>query len=285
MLAYAHQGGAEEAPASTLYAIEHALSAGADAIELDVHATADGEIVVCHDATLDATTDGTGPIAERTYAEIAHLDAAYHFIPGRGSVPGRPAGEYPLRHAARRDERLRVPRLAEVLEATRGVPLNLDIKQTAPRVRPYEAALVALLRRHGRIEDVIVASFHEAAVARVGVLAPEIAVSPQRRALRSFLLAQRTRRRPPEFLSRYAAFQVPSHVRGIRLVTAGFVATAHEIGVAVHAWTVNDPAEMDRLVGAGVDGIMTDRPSVLAARLAHLGAPRVPGSRAAGGGT
>lgn len=274
VLAYAHQGGAREAPASTLYAIEQALAVGADAIELDVHATADGELVVCHDPTLDATTDARGAIAARTYAEIARCDAAYYFVPGVGALAGRPASDYPLRGRAPTDERLRLARLADVLELTRGVPLNIDIKQTAPTVRAYEDRLVALLRRSGRTEDVIVASFHESAASRVAELAPEIAISPQRRALLAFILAARTRRRPPAWLQRYAALQVPASVRGVRLVTRPFVESAHELGLAVHVWTVNDEAEMARLIAIGVDGIMTDEPSVLVACYERLGVAR-----------
>ncbi len=279
VLAYAHQGGAREAPSSTLYAIERALEIGADAIELDVHATADGELVVCHDATLDATTNGAGPIAELRYRDIARLDAAWNFVPGLGAVPGRPEADYPLRGAASSDERLRIARLADVLAATRGIPVNIDIKQTAPTVRPYEEALINLLRTAGRIDDTIVASFHEEAIERVRTLEPDVAVSPQRRALVAFTVAARTRRRPPAWLSRYAALQVPSHVRGVRLVNRAFVRAAHRASLAVHVWTINDAREMERLLAAGVDGIMTDEPSVLVSCYERLAVPRARSAR------
>jgi glycerophosphoryl diester phosphodiesterase len=82
VIAYAHQGGAWESPSSTLFAIEQALAAGATGIELDVHATADGELVVCHDATVDRTTPATGNIAAFTLAELRQLDFSFWFIPG-----------------------------------------------------------------------------------------------------------------------------------------------------------------------------------------------------------
>ena len=97
IVAFAHQGGAWESPSSTLFALRRAVAAGATAIELDVHATADGELVVCHDATVDRTTDGRGRIAELTLAELRALDNAYWFIPGADVTPGRPAADYPYR--------------------------------------------------------------------------------------------------------------------------------------------------------------------------------------------
>src|SRR5271170_5274630 len=110
VLAYAHQGGAREAPSSTLYAIETALSAGADAIELDVHASADGVLVVCHDPTLDRTSNGSGRIADHSWAELERLDNAYWFVPGEDAVGGHPDGDYPLRGRAPCDRRLGVAR-------------------------------------------------------------------------------------------------------------------------------------------------------------------------------
>src|SRR2546423_5277078 len=130
VLNYAHQGGAAEAPSSTLLALHRAVEVGADALELDVHATADGHLVVCHDATVDATTDGAGPIAAMTLAEVQALDNGYRF----GGD-----GDFPYRGRAPADRSLGVATLAEGLDAFPGVYLNLDIKQTAPPGEPDEA--------------------------------------------------------------------------------------------------------------------------------------------------
>ena len=96
MIAYAHQGGAWESPSSTCFAIRRALEAGATGIELDVHATSDGQLVVCHDATVDRTTDGTGEIADLTLAELRGLDNAYWFVPGADVTPGLEACLVPV---------------------------------------------------------------------------------------------------------------------------------------------------------------------------------------------
>ena len=107
VIAYAHQGGAWEAPSSTLHAIGHALEVGATGIELDVHATADGELVVCHDATVDRTTAGQGTIASFTLAQLRAMDFSYWWIPGADVTPGRPAGDYPFRGRAPDDRLVR----------------------------------------------------------------------------------------------------------------------------------------------------------------------------------
>src|ERR1700677_1640735 len=115
LIAYAHQGGAWECPSSTLFAIERALAAGATAIELDVHATADGELVVCHDATVDRTTAASGTIASFTLAELRRLDFSYWFIPGADVSPGRDEQDYPYRGRAPEDPHFGISTLREVL--------------------------------------------------------------------------------------------------------------------------------------------------------------------------
>ena len=116
-LNYAHQGGAREAPSSTLHAMRQALSAGADGLELDLHVTADRHLVVCHDATVDRTTQGSGRISELTLAELQRLDNAYWWVPGSVVDHGAADGDYPLRGRAPADPYLRIATVVEVLEA------------------------------------------------------------------------------------------------------------------------------------------------------------------------
>ena len=266
VIAYAHQGGAYEWPSSTLLAMRKAVEAGATAIELDVHATADGELVVCHDATVDRTTDGHGAIAELTLAELRRLDNAFWFVPGCDVAPGGPPESYPLRGRAPDDPELRIASLREVLERFPGVVLNLDIKQTAPAVRPYEDALARLLAEYERDDDVIVASFDDAATERFAACAPRIATSAGTLATAAFWGAVQEGAAPPPVSA--VAFQVPEHHGEVTVVDERFVAAAHAAGIAVHVWTVDDEPSMDRLVDLGVDGIITDVPTTLAAVLA-----------------
>ena len=261
VLAYAHQGGAKEGPSSTLMAMEQALAAGATGLELDVHATADGHLVVCHDATVDRTTDGAGAIATLTLAELEQLDNAYWWVPGEETSPGRPPMEYPLRGRAPAERALGIASLVSVLEQFPGVILNLDIKQTAPAVRPYEAALAALLRDFGRVDDVIVASFDDRSTDAFSEAAPEIPTSAGTVATAMFWQAVATGAELPAM--RHVALQIPAAHGDIAVTTPELVAAAHQAGLAVHVWTIDERAEMERLLDMGVDGIISNAPSIL----------------------
>jgi glycerophosphoryl diester phosphodiesterase len=271
VISYAHQGGAREAPSSTLAAIARAVDLGSTAIELDVHATSDGHLVVCHDPTLDRTTDGSGAIAEHRLDEIEQLDNAYWFVPGEDAQPGRDEAAYPLRGRAPADHGFGVATLEEILVRWPGVVLNLDIKRTAPEIEPYEQALADLLRAHDRTGDVIVASFLDAATDRFSEYAPEIPTSAGTNATAEFYRAYRAGEPIPSGVTRHVALQVPASFQEITLVDEGFVATAHDAGLAVHVWTINERDEMERLLDLGVDGIISDVPSVLVKLLADRG--------------
>ena len=261
VIAYAHQGGAWESPSSTRHAITHALAVGATGIELDVHATADGELVVCHDATVDRTTAGQGTIASFTLDQLRSMDFSYWWIPGADVTPGRPAAEYPFRGRAPGDPSFGIATLREVLEQFPGVVLNLDIKQTAPVVAPYEESLARLLAEFGRTDDVIVASFLDPATDAFRRFAPGVPTSAGTMATAAAWQAVQAGEDLPE--SPAVAFQVPERQGDLVIVDERFVAAAHRAGKAVHVWTVNDPDSMERLLGLGVDGIISDVPTTL----------------------
>ena len=269
VIAYAHQGGAWEAPSSTIHAITHALASGANAIELDVHATADGELVVCHDASVDRTTAASGTIVSFTLAELRQLDFSYWWTPGADVTPGRPADEYPLRGRAPDDPRFGIATLREVLEQFPGVVLNLDIKQTAPLVPAYEEALARLLAEFGRTDDVMVASFLDPATDAFRTFAPDVPTSAGTLATAEFWRAVQAGGAVPETPT--LAYQVPERRGDLVIVDEAFVEAAHRSGNAVHVWTVNDVAAMERLVDLGVDGIISDVPSVLSRVLVAQG--------------
>jgi glycerophosphoryl diester phosphodiesterase len=267
VLCYAHQGGAKEGPSSTLWAMERAVAAGADAIELDVHATADGHIVVCHDPTVDATTNGSGRIAALTLAELRALDNAYWWVPGSVVAPGRPDADYPLRGRAPADPALGIATLDEVLDAFPGVIVNLDIKRRDP---PYEEGVARCLRAHGRGDDVIVASFNDASTEAFRAIAPEFATSAGTMGVAAFWRAAHAGEPAPPVP--YAALQVPVETSGVTVCDEVFVEAAHRSGLAVHVWTVDDPGEMARLIALGVDGIITDVPSTAVGAIERAGA-------------
>jgi glycerophosphoryl diester phosphodiesterase len=240
-LGIAHRGASGRAPENTHAAFAAALALGAEAIELDCQLSADGELVVIHDETLDRTTDGRGPVGDRTAAELARLDAGSWFGP-----------EY-------RDER--IPRLADVLAQVRDrVTLNVEIK-SARDLGAIEPKLAALVAAERAAEWVVFSSFHEHAVrnmraaapwARLGVLCDE---DPRARCL---ALA--------------ADVGVELLIPGRRWLDARIVDDAHARGLDVWVWTVNEPGEMRRLVALGVDAIFSDFPERFAGLAALSGA-------------
>jgi glycerophosphoryl diester phosphodiesterase len=269
VIAYAHQGGAWENPSSTLHAIDAALEAGATGIELDVHASAEGHLVVCHDATVDRTTDSTGQIADHTFDELRRLDNSYWWAPGADVSPGLEPHRYPHRGRAPEDRRFGFALLEEVLEEFPGVVLNLDIKQTGPVVEPYEEKLARMLRRCGRVDDVIVASFIDSATEAFSAFAPEVPTSAGTLATAAFYRSVRAGEDPEPM--RHVALQVPVSYGDLTLVDEQFVEVAHREGLAVHVWTIEEESEMEHLCGLGVDGIITDRPTALVGVLSRLG--------------
>jgi len=264
VISYAHQGGAWEAPSSTLFAIRRALDLGASGIELDVHAASDGHLVVCHDGTVDRTTNGQGSIANLSLAELRALDNAYWFAPGADVSPGLEPDAYLYRGKAPQDRDFGIATLDEVLallDEHPAVALNLDIKATAPAVEPYEERLAAALAGHDHLDRVIVASFLDIASEAFSRYAPEVATSAGTLAVAGFWRALTQGEDLPAM--RHVALQVPAVYGDQVLVDERLVAAAHGQGLAVHAWTINDEKEMVRLLDVGVDGIISDVPTTL----------------------
>ena len=271
-LHYAHQGGACEAPSSTLFAMRQAVNEfGANAIELDVHRSADGHLVVCHDTTVDRTTNASGSIHCLTLAELRDLDPAYWWAPGFDARDDLDAGAYPLRGRFPGDPSLGIATLDEVLHEFSSVFLNFDIKEVGP-VR-YEAQLADHLRAYGRSTDVIVASFHDDALRTFSEYAPEIHVSLGPSDTFAFYAAVHDGAPMPSWKPSQVALQVPASFDNVDVVTNEFVKGAQTCGLAVHVWTIDDEDEMHRLLVLGVDGVMTDYPSRLAAVLTARARP------------
>ncbi|MFP5219748.1 MAG: glycerophosphodiester phosphodiesterase [Actinomycetes bacterium] len=280
VLNIAHQGGEIEAPSNTLYALKTAKAKGADVLEIDVHATADGELVVIHDTTVDRTTDGAGRVDELTLEQVQQLDAAHWFVPGCGTCHGDVDDAYALRGYATGEREIHeelaefgpgdftVPSLREVLETFPDEFVNIEIKATAPDTAPYEKALADLLAEFDRTDDTIVVSFLDHAVEAFKLHAPEVhTATATGEAALFWASAQGPLPGAPN--PRYQALQVPIELDGITVVTPEFVQRAHDNGLAVHVWTINDRAQMEWLLEIGVDGIMTDRPTLLEQVLAE----------------
>jgi len=182
-------------------------------------------------------------------------------VGGADVTPDRPAADYPYRGRAPGDRDFGVATLREVLERFPEVVLNLDIKQTAPAVAPYEELLARLLADYDRVDDVIVASFFDPATSSFASFAPQVPTSAGVLAASFFWQAVQQGTRPPPMDA--VVLQVPERRGDAVIVDERFVRVAHEAGLAVHVWTVNDAASMERLLALDVDGIMTDVPSDL----------------------
>jgi glycerophosphoryl diester phosphodiesterase len=255
----AHRGGSLEAPENTLHAFRRAVAAGADMLELDLRATHDGEVVVLHDPFVDRVTDGTGAIADLALGEVRDLDAAHWFAPGAGAT--READGYPLRRPASGgavDPELRIPTLAEVLAAVPDLPLTVDLKVGPPEVDWFPQAVAGLLRAAGRAEDVVVGSFSSERLGAFRGAAPDVPTSASQEEVARFWSGA------PLDVPGLVALQVPAIYEGVAVVTGDFVERAHGADLEVHVWTVDDPADMRRLVDLGVDGLISDRPTLLA---------------------
>jgi glycerophosphoryl diester phosphodiesterase len=248
----AHRGASARVPENTLEAFRLALEAGAGGLELDVRMTRDGEVVVIHDATVDRVTDGSGAVAEMTLEEIRRLDAGYRFSPDGGRT-------FPYR-----GQGVRIPTLAEVYEEFPDARVNADIKEAQPEV---EEAVLRVMQRAAAEERTLIASTDHAVLRRFRkVSGGRISTGASRREIAAFYALSRLHLEA--FVSpAYEALQVPVEHWGITLVTPRFLGAAHSRRVGVDVWTINDAAEMRRLLDLGVDVIMTDYPEVLAGLL------------------
>jgi glycerophosphoryl diester phosphodiesterase len=270
---YAHRGGAALRPENTIASFDHGLSLGADGLELDVHLSRDGVVVVHHDATLERTTSATGRVSDLTAAELARVDAGYRFSPDDlrrtdvGLESGAPNPEprtpnpessvYPFRGKG-----WGVPSLREVL-ARYAVPLIIELKVNAP-----ELARCAIddIRAAGAVERVAFGSFGWRVLSAARKYEPRIPTGASKEEVRWALY--RSWVRWPLGSPAYREFQVPERSGGTRIISRRFVAHAHRAGIPVKVWTVNQTDDILRLTAWGADAIISDRPDVAVAALA-----------------
>lgn len=254
-IVFAHRGWRGHYPENTLIAFDRALKAmPSDAIELDIHATADGELVVIHDDTVDRTTNGSGRVQEFSLAALQKLDAGYWWTADNGR-------SYPYR-----DRNIRIPTLAKVFQEYPNCWINIDIKQHQPSiVKPF----ADLIRDFGMEEKVCVGSFDEATVAAFRAELPDVATAASLSEVRRMVILHKLGL-GRFFHSPAMAFQIPEKHGRLSLVTPSFTRRAQRQQTAVHVWTVNEEVDMRRMIAAGVDGIMTDYPDRLLRLLGRL---------------
>ena len=243
-LVFAHRGGSALAPENTLAAFDRGLSLGADGLELDVRLSRDGVVVVHHDRVLDRTTNLRGPVADVAVVDLARADAGYRFQRDDG---------YPFRGAG-----IGVPTLADVLSRYRDARIIIEVKvNTVEMAR----AVVAAIRAADAIDRVCVGSFGLAVIRAVRTLEPAIATSAAREEVRWALY--RSWVRWPMRSAAYHGYQVPEWAGRTRVVSARFIAAAHDAGLGVQVWTVDTEQDARRLLTWGVDALISDRPHIV----------------------
>ncbi|MCB9419692.1 MAG: glycerophosphodiester phosphodiesterase [Ardenticatenaceae bacterium] len=254
VIVLAHRGFRGQYPENTMLAFQKAAELGVDGLETDIHATSDGALVVSHDATVDRMTDGSGPIKEMTLAELQQLDAGYCWTADCGQT-------FPFR-----GQGITIPTLEEVFTAFPQFWINVDIKQSEPAiVTPF----VAMIRQFEMAERMMVGSFDTETVGRFRQECPEVATAASEPEVRRLFILSKL------WLARFyrgkgKALQIPEWNGRLRLITPRFVRDAHRSGTAVHVWTVNETADMQRLIEWGVDGLISDYPDRLLELLGRL---------------
>lgn len=261
---FAHRGDSVHAPANTEPAFRLAVECGSDALETDIHWTRDGEIVVCHDDTVGAVSDGMGAIRDLSLAELKELDFGYSFSQDGGKT-------FPYRGKG-----VQIMTLTELLTTFSMMRVNIDVKPKHPRSLRQ---LIQTIHDCDAEWRVMIASFHSRPLKMLRSLSSRLATSASTEEVAHFWLKSRLGFRPQPVLP-YLALQVPVKMGVIQVVTKGFVNAAHGAAQDVHVWTIDDEQEMMHLVELGVDGLVTNNPALaVAVRERWLGNSKI----AAGG--
>ena len=241
--AIAHRGGAKLRPENTLVAFDHAESLGVDGFECDVRLSRDGVPVVIHDATLERTTAGSGPVSARTAKELAAIDAGAKF--------GESAG-FPFRGSGHG-----VPPLAGLLDRHPDIPIVVEIKGDDAAVVPTILSTLRASRQPGRY---VIGGFSQPVLAAVRQLAPEYPTGASREEVKAAI--RRSYFRIPPRKSGYALFQVPFVFQRRQIFRAPFVRTVTRAGIQVQSWIIDEEPTMRLLMSWGVTGLISDRPDI-----------------------
>lgn len=251
---FGHRGASGELPENTLAAFERALAQGADFLETDIHRSRDGHIVVAHDGDVSRVCDGVGEIEALDWSELRGLDAGQGFTPdGGASFPERGKGH-------------RMPLLEEVFATFPEARLNVELKSNDPALA---VEVIALVKAHKREDRTLLAAAEDDTMASLRAALGESSVRPAVGAsvgdILGFVRAAIDGKAPPAPPFAPMALQVPPGFANQPLVTPDFVRHAHAHDLFVHVWTINDEAEMARLLELDVDAVMSDFPGRLRA--------------------
>lgn len=252
-LVIAHRGGSELWPENTLVAFHAAAEMGVDILEMDIHSTSDGILVVIHDEEVDRTTDGSGEVSGMTLKEIKALDAGHSWTSDKGLT-------YPFR-----GQGVEIPTLEEVFVELPGAHMNIEIKQAEP---PITVQFCEMVRRYSMQERVLAASFDPGTLVDFRRECPEVASSATSDEIRMLYILSRAGlgaiyRTPAQ------ALQIPEYSGNTYVLNPRLVSAAQAKNLQMHAWTINEVADMRRMVNTGLDGLITDYPDRMLALLSR----------------
>ena len=244
----AHRNGHALMPANTVEAGLYALEVGADILEIDVHLTADKQLVVRHDEIIDTTSDGVGRISEMTLAEIANYSAKFHEI------------EYPNRLSP---AHIKIPSLTALFERIPNARFLIEIK---PQDNDASSRLCQVIKQYNMAEQVLVGSFHTSVLKHFRRTCPEVPTSHGKSEIRHFFILAKLGL-GHLFNPQGYSMQLPMSFRGAEVFSSKLLKAARKLNLKVEIWTVNDADTFDKLITMGVDGIITDRPDLLSQTL------------------
>lgn len=242
---FAHRGAAAEYPENTLESFRRALDLGADALEMDVHMTADGEIVVSHDPNGKRMCGVDTDIRSALWSDVRQWDAGHGYEKDDGTFPYR-GGD------------CRIPTLEQVIEEFPGVLINVDIKQGDPPMVPQ---VLAVLRRMEVEERVVLASFRLRTMLWVRSEGYKGLTALSQSEVAGLLVTPRLLWKRIPLVG--VAAQIPVKFGPVNFASERVIGKCHDLGMRVDFWTINDPEEADRLLELGADGIMTDDPAAI----------------------
>lgn len=246
-----HRGASGEAPENTLLSFQRAFEEGAQFVELDVRGSKDGEVVIIHDATLGRTTNGRGRVSRHRLKELKALDAGYWFTTDGGK-------SYPYR-----GQKIDIPTLRELFSTLPQAKAIIEIKQARPSI---VKKVIETVRQAGKEKQVLLATEKDQIMKEIrgGLQVADLPIATgfsygEVAAFMAWLAGGKRGSYDPAG----QAFQIPCEYSGMTLVSAPTLQAAHDLGLEMFVWTVNDRDQMRRLLELGVDGIITDFPARL----------------------
>ncbi|WP_419954186.1 glycerophosphodiester phosphodiesterase [Neobacillus niacini] len=259
-LVIAHQGGELLAPSNTMASFRNAANMGVDVLETDIHITKDGHLVTIHDPGVNRTTNGKGNVADLTLAELQALDAGYHFKDLDGNYSFRGKGVY-------------IPTVDEMFQTFKDIKIEIEIKDDNPpeRIEEMASKLWDLIEKYQMEDKILIGSFDQKIIQTFEKYGKgRVAVSAGRQEVKNFVVLHKFFLRNL-YVPKVDAFQIPVKDSGFDLTDKRLIDGAHRLGMDIHYWTIDDPRTMEKLIDAGADGILTNRPDLLIKLLEEKG--------------